>query len=142
MRQYHNAAARPSPADRNQVTSANQYVGVNIAPHAPTQRVIYTVPAAKRTLVAFASCEMLRITAAAPVGLYQSFARVITIAVGNGRMINLQSLDNNVGARAQNNIGQNITLLPTETLDLITGDAGTGGTVNYAVSYGAQEYDA
>lgn len=142
MRQFNGPTARPQPGDRNPITSANQYFAAGVAPHGPTARINYTVPAGKKAILNYVSVEMLRATAAAPVGLWMAYTRVTPISLNNSRPVNLQALTNGVGDRLNFSLGCNQVLLATEVFDAVSQDASTGGTVNYSISYGATEYDA
>jgi hypothetical protein len=108
------------------------YLGSNIAPHASTSRASIAVPAAKRAEL-HAYLEITRITAAGTNGRVS-----IEVTAGGTRVARLVLFENTIGVNRRITLGP-ITLAPGETLDALTEDLSTGGTVDYVISlYGVQ----
>ena len=142
MRFFQLGTARAIPIDRNPTNKGATYGGANIAPHGTTSRFSYTVPAGKKAQLQMGQATILRITAAAPVGIYQAVVLVVHLDANQPWAAYAVSLDNNVGAKSQMNFAGPIDLVAGEQIITSTSDASTGGTVNYNVASSAVEYDA
>lgn len=135
------AASRPAWIDRNPSPQGIEYEGINLAPHINTLRVSYTVAAGKKAQVEGLSIDICRVTAAAPVGLYQAYWYLVTSG-GNCPMPRVKMLTNNIGDRAGALANGSMFMGAGDQVQGVTGDAGTGGTVNYTIGLKATQYDA
>lgn len=120
--------ARPMPQDRNWGPVQWNYAGVGVAPHGTTTRATATAAAGTRLICQRAVAQVLRITAAAPIGRY--FA---TVDASGYQFCLAKSLDNTVGGRVQNNSDAPVELNAGNSFRIQTSDASTGGTVDYDV---------
>lgn len=142
MRSYQAAGSRATPYDRNPSTIGVASQVVATAPHGATQRQLYTTPAARKALVESIMNNWMRVTAAAPVGVVESYWRINAPGAVNARLSQIYTLQNAIGDFQNSPSNGQISLLPAETLSLVTSDAGTGGTCTYTNSYVVGEYDA
>ena len=142
MRQYNGQTARPTPGDRAPISRGTSYASLGIAPHVITQRFLYTVPAAKKFSLGFATVEALRATAAAPVGQVAAQVRTTTLQPTTNYPAAVRTLDNTVGSAARISSAPTLVLVAGESVDGVTEDVSTGGTMNYLLSYQGTEYDA
>lgn len=136
------AASRPAWYDRNPVTKRNYYAAVGLAPHADTQRWVYTVPAAKKFVVQTVDVHCTRVTAAAPVGRVWNYINLTPNGGAAGGVLTRFMWGNNVGDHLEGVIGGQPTLLAGDVLEGHTRDEGTGGTVDYANETTGVEFDA
>jgi hypothetical protein len=128
--------------DRNPLSKGFSYALDGVAPHGNTARWTYTVPAGRKALIEAATCEIMRQTAAAPVGLY--YAEIIANLndASFPRFINVISLDNTVGGRAGQSLNCATILQAGEIITGQTGDPSTAGTVAYRLTCKLTEFDA
>jgi hypothetical protein len=101
-----------------------------VAPHGPTIRATYTVPAGKRCVLTSLFTHIYRVTVAAPVGLFRVWG-LVNLSGSDLWICGVTSISNTVGF-----IGQSInpSTLWLDTGDIIafyTSDVGTGGTCDY-----------
>lgn len=142
MRQYNGPSARPLPVDRNLVAFGANIQLLATAPHAATQRQVYTAPANKKVIVWNLVADAIRVTVAAPVGLMEMYWRMNATNAVNARIIELTQIDNTVGANRGVTAFNAFDLQATESASVVTADGSTGGTYNYNVAYTVGEYDA
>ena len=115
----------------------------NVAPHGPTVRAAYIVPANRKAFVSGISIVVVRSAAATAVGnLVQYVTRTLIggtpRAMGRGNI----SLLNAVGDRDRTEIGQGLILQAGQEFQLLTQDNSTDGTLNYAGACQWVEFDA
>lgn len=126
----HYNPGRQAVYDRSPANQALQYQGAAVAPHGLTNRWTRTVPAGLRAQVQLVSGQIMRVTAAAPVGQVQMLVSVV--CSGNtAQVLMLQMLTNTAGDQQHAEFGGEILLAPGDTVACATQDASTGGTVNY-----------
>lgn len=142
MRQFEGTRGGASPTDRNPLTVGVTSQVIGAAPHGATQRQLYTTPASRKALVSSLLNNVLRLTAAAPVGIVESYWRINAPSAVNARATQIYSLANVVGDSINAPSNGQFNLLAAETLSLVTSDAGTGGTCTYTNAYILSEYDA
>lgn len=132
------AGARPEPVDRNPGSNQPLWYGpTTIAPHATTQRFTYNVPSGKKVQVCNVAVSMLRVTAAAPVGLWEAYV------TGTNGLVYLQSLKNAIGDSEHGEVGTGIFYqVGGPSVSAYTRDQSTGGTVRYSISAEIVEFDA
>ena len=136
------AAARPAYYDRNAASVTVQYVGNTIAPHVDTIRNTYTVASGRKLLLELGHSALNRQVAAAPVGLFNG--TIYIAAAGNTpRYCHNMSKDNTVApADIIVQVFGNVTVYASETVNVLTADYSTGGSVNYVVMWKGTTYDA
>lgn len=142
MRQYNGPAARPTPSDRLYVNVGALLASNGVAPHATTTRQFYTCPANKKAVLQNTTSQLLRATAAAPVGLWFMQQFITQLSAVTCYIFFRSSLANAVGDAIFHAQPTTVTLLPTETLTTQTADASTGGTLNINLAAQIGEYDA
>lgn len=124
--------------DRNLSVTQIQYVANGVGPHGLTLRATYTCPSGRKASLVAASVIVLRVTAAAPVGIVDAFV----LPGGTARLPHAHFLDNNVGAYYQNTIGFLGILSAGEIVRIYTADGSTGGTLDYRIDCLINEFDA
>lgn len=136
------ANARPQWYDRNVKNYSGLYNGVNVAPHAGTDRLTYTCPENKNARFYSIQLGIQRATAAAPVGrvlIYGTYTPYLGTPYG---VYNLNlGIGNNVGDRADCVLPV-IHLWNGDKFKWVTMDTSTGGTCCYQINYMIAEYDA
>ena len=128
--------------DRNAISVFKRYVATDVAPHALTERWIYTVPKGRKAFVEYLAASAVRITAAGPQGLVTA---CIDLGLAGGTALSImaaQVMTNNVGDKDRVNIGQSLTLDPGDVLKANTTDLSTGGTMKYRLIAKITEFDA
>lgn len=131
-------SGRPEWYDRNPLAVGALYESGALAPHATTQRFIYTVPAGRRAVIHSALAAVMRDTAAAPLGSAQA---LVTTDV-SARFTAPQLRDNTVGAVAQQVLAPGAILPAGGVVEGYTTDNSTGGTCLFWLSFSATEFDA
>lgn len=126
---------------QNAITRALGANVTGVAPHAFTDRNTYTVPAGKRALLTSATIALQRVTAAAPIGRYQSTIYV-TLNAASADVTRLLAVDNTVNFLNQMSLGLQVWLAAGDTVKWATEDLSTGGTVSYWGSFTYTEFDA
>lgn len=129
--------------DRNPKDADQGYAATGVAPHALATRWTYTVPANRKALVSSIRVFLARATVAAPVGISLAAVRrtpsggsVITICQAQiGETNNAGDKDSLYGAA-------NVYALAGDTIDGVTRDLSTGGTIDYMVNASIMEFDA
>lgn len=142
MNLFQTSTARPVAIDRNPTDRGAYFVNAGTAPHGSTVRVTYTVPAGKKFFLSYIQSDYLRETAAAPVGLTEIFALVVTPLPQNTVPFRIMSLDNNVGAVRSAILQPGLNASAGSVISITTSDASTGGTAKYSCSFHGIEYDA
>lgn len=132
-------SARTAVYDRNGSGQGSSYNGTGVAPHALTQRWQRTVPAGQTAVVQTVYCAATRRTAAAPVGLVEV---VVTAALAGAtpRIASMQLGGNAVGDTQQQGFSLALPVPAGGTITGFTADVGTGGTVDYALSFSSVEF--
>lgn|SRR6266699_1901198 len=125
--------------DRNPTFGGGQVGVSNVAPHATTVRLNYTVPTKRIAIVTRVESAVERQTAATTPGEYRAFA---TSLLSTAYHTFLDSQNNAVSARASNNGGCGSIVLAGDFIKLDTSDGSTGGTVSYFLLAVATEFDA
>jgi len=127
---------------RNPTNQALTYYGNNIAPHAETQRALYTVPAGKMFWVDSIYLYTEILTAAAPAGFRENFyvSDVDAQAVIISDCV-ISKDQNTIGNNASKSISQLGLFLAGTVIEGKTLDIGTGGTLRYYQSLHGIEFD-
>lgn len=133
--------ARPAYYDRNATSTLQNYNAV-VAPHGTTTRWTTTIAAGKKMNV-----ELVQI--------YQERRSVATVALQSTIQVNITSGattalsvftndlgTNTVGARDYRLVTNVCTLYPAETIEVVTLDVSTGGTVLFLAVMKGTTYDA
>ncbi len=134
--------ARPTPGDRSPLIKALTANAPAVAPHASTQRLTYTVPASRKCLITHAAAEILRNTAAAPVGIYGVAQNIAPLAGGFAGIVLINALTNAVGDRYTERSNPQHIMLAGDIFNANDSDLGTGGTVTYTHNFMGVEHDA
>jgi hypothetical protein len=129
--------ARAAYYDRNSTTPSVSVIAQNIAPHAQTTRVTYTVPAARKAIVTAITVQTIRITVAAPVGNVNWLVNTNGVTISSGEF-----LDNTVGGNQRTATGCGQIALAAGVINIQDTDSSTGGTVDYFESLAVTEFDA
>lgn len=125
---------------RNATYLNGGYGAFAVAPHADTQRFLYTVPANRRAVITSASIHIIRITAAAPLGYAVMYipANIHSVTV----YVAVAEINSNgVGDKGQDEIGGLVWLTAGDTAEIRTSDSSTGGTISYRGSFTLVEFD-
>lgn len=140
MRILYPAGTKREWIDRNPVIWNYQWSG-NVAPHAWTVRITYTVPTNKKAFMQFAMLYANRTAAAAPVGL-----TMVELDHNNGATtcVPVQNVfqDNTLNVPRALNYPFLVYLMAGHTLSIQTQDLSTGGTITYVTQFSVVEFDA
>lgn len=142
MRIYAPTRTGGNPTDRNAANVGSTTEALGVAPHGNTNRLSYTCPAARRATILVSNINILRATAAAPVGTVRAITQLTQVNAGLTWPNTVKTQQNTVGNVTNQNIALTISMFPTEALILQTADPSTGGTNDFLVSLGILEYDA
>jgi len=123
--------------DRNPQGVEEYYYGIDLGPHVPVQRFLYTVPTGKKFLLENALALCVRKTVAAPLGV--CYGRIHARAE---YLVYARMFLNVAGDQKEMNVGRSVILLAGEPISGNTGDASTGGTVSYILTIHGVEFDA
>jgi hypothetical protein len=134
--------ARPVWSDRNPVTITRTYSAGGVAPHAVTQRWIYTVPANKKFNIQLASVFTLRTGAAGPAGVVEALIDFVPAAGATTYIVDLTTIDAAVNSGKNFSLGANAVALAGDAIRGYTADPSTGGTNLYNLSLQGLEFDA
>lgn len=135
------SVVRPDPVDRNPLTATLEWVSGNVAPHADTVRAQAPVGAGRRMKVSYVRFLVRRRTVATTPqfawggiqingGAILAFAQlgVQKNAIGDQELVVLTPPD--------------LVILAGQTLNIVTSDSSTGGSVDYELSFTGMLYDA
>lgn len=142
MKFAQSSIARPVPIDRNGVTTLSTSGPATVAPHAPTSRWAYTIPAGKKICSNTIQGAMMRETAAAPVGICNMEVRVQPSGGSIATAIYRIFLNNAVDAGIDFLVTPGFMLRAGDYIDCRTTDNSTGGTTIFQTSHTFTEYDA
>lgn len=129
----HYNPGRQAVYDRSPVGQALSYTADGVAPHGVTTRFTRTVPAGMRAVLQSAAATLLRVTAAAPVGLLEVTVTA-TVAAAPVRVVDLLLLTNAVGDTQRDVWSGELLLGAGDVLSGTSADASTGGTVDYRIN--------
>ena len=135
--------ARPAWYDRNPTTLVDSFTG-SAAPHAPTTRISYTVPAGKKAIVETLAAKVIRMAAASTPELVTA-QFLLTPSGGEERVLlgaYLTSAQNSPKDSDSLGIGPSLTLFPGDYIRGITFDLSTGGLVYYVLILKLTVFDA
>lgn len=125
----------------NTLNPGNQYNAQAVAPHGATTRWTYTVPSNFRTMVSSIFAQFMRITAAAPVGRLSAGVQYTASGGAGEFMLRGVCLTNVIGDKDSQSWHGDMVMLAGDNLLGTTSDAGTGGTVDYTVSWQGVEFN-
>lgn len=135
----HYNPGRPAIYDRAPSGQALGSDVTGVGPHGVTQRFTRTIPAGQRAVLQAAFLNIIRLTAAAPVGLVQAYV-IATIQSVTTKPLNLWMLTNGVGDTQHESWSGELYLNAGDQIAGFTTDAGTGGTLNYSVFATSTEF--
>lgn len=135
-------AARPAPWDRNPVNKTQFAANGAVAPHTTTVRWTYTVPAGKKAVLESLMMSVIRVTAAAPQ--VTAVAHLNYTPSGGSQTLLAQAVltTNGVNDIQQQTITSLGEMLAGDVVSADDVDSSTGGTVSYAQTLKAFEFDA
>lgn len=128
--------------DRNPVSQGKSYSATGVAPHADTQRWTYTVPNGKKVMLETSLAQVVRITAAAPVGLAKAAVNLTPLSVTSVFTTGVFHNKNGVGDSENAFMGCGAQLQAGEIIEARTQDGSTGGTMLYNIQVKLTEFDA
>ena len=134
--------ARPAWYDRNAASRADTYTGQQLAPHALTTRLTYTVPAGKKAIVELLQVKCVRRTAATTVGLVYAYATITPSGGSEKEILDSYLFGNAVGDKDGQALQGTLVLCTGDVINMKTYDGSTGGTVDYFLAYKVTEFDA
>jgi len=123
--------------DRNPILTRLAYISGSVAPHAYTQRAIYTTPTGKKALVSHAFLQAIR--DAAPTTA--SFVTV-SLQLAGLRQMHLLGRPDVVGNEIHVDTGFQLLLLAGEAAAVYTEDNSTAGSLRYQETAAIHEFDA
>jgi hypothetical protein len=132
--------ARPAYYDRNAVSTIAYYANT-VGPHAQTTRSTTTVAAGKKLSIEVATGFVYRSTAWTSAGNTLSIVR-ITSGSDICDPIAIYKQDNTLNVQTAEKAVGNMTVYAGETVQLITIDNATGGTVFHYLAFKGTTYDA
>jgi len=117
--------------ERNPKLIRRSYSMDNLAPHLQTNRWEYTVPPDRFTIIWLLELQVVRTTAAAPLGLID--LHICYTPKGEDVLpLTVAMLhDNAIGAKGERTLGTPITLWPGDYIVCHTADGSTGGGASY-----------
>lgn len=124
--------------DRNSLEKGFAIQGNGDAPHSTLVRGSYTVPTGKKAFVSGLDIMVERHTAATAASRSQCVARRGSVEMCKCL---LWGATNNAGDRMAKTVGTSFIALEGTTIDVITNDVSTGGTVNYYGTVVIMEFD-
>lgn len=135
------AVARPVYYDRNS-TTAGQLAYGTVAPHSPTSRWTYTVPAGKRSYVEVNYVDLARATVATSAAT--TFAQIYSSnSDASDTVISYTRIFANVAGTYDRSITSAVCILNAgNSLTGQTGDNSTDGTIQYTVGSKYTQFDA
>ncbi len=142
MRIYTTPRTTAQYYDRAPLTISKSGSSNGAAPHAATQRWTYTVPSARKLLIELLSLTQIRLTVAAPVGLWQNGIQYTPNLQGIATIWVHISLGNNIGDKDHLATGLGMTLLPGDVINQVDTDTSTGGTTTQQSGMKGTEFDA
>jgi len=127
--------------DRNPTPINRSWSGSAVAPHSPTVRWTYTVPANKIAFLELAFAHVLRRSASTVLG--EVACEFFYTPNGGSTLPTLRALifDNTVGARAHVNVGQALIMNEGDLLEGMSYDDSNGGTTIMEVNAKLTEFD-
>jgi hypothetical protein len=129
-------AARPDPWDRNPNVPA-VWFSAAVAPHGTTQRLTYTVPVQRKTLISGFFLYNSRLVVATTDG-----DLVWTIRKNGVAMLTITLRLPTANQNYQVALPSQLYLAPGDSLEVLTSDSSTGGQVYWSTTIFAMEFDA
>jgi hypothetical protein len=135
------------PSDRAQYYDRNPTAIIKsaflrtVAPHSATQRWIYTVPANRKAFVEYLTNKIRRFGAASAVADFQSLIQYTPSGAGANVISEVISQDNAMENAFGDVVGSFGLLVAGDSMNLVTSDLSTGGSVDYFSGLKATEFD-
>lgn len=128
MRIQQTLGARLDWFDRNPTTRTFAYSSsfAVIAPHAPTVRWTYTVPANRKFALQVGQVLVNRVTIAAPAAQQYSALEYTPAAGGTSNVLSIVSYSNTVGDLKGGPMGSGLIMMPGDAIQSQTFDSSTG----------------
>ncbi len=123
--------------DRNPSSKGSSFSLTGTAPHAQTNRIVYSVPTGRKAIVTTGTGQIRRAVAATTVGEAQ-----VLMAGAGGTFYVLSNKSNTVDQQLGLTVGPAESFNAADNVVVQTSDASTAGTVDYAGSIGIEEFDA
>jgi hypothetical protein len=131
-------SGRPNYYDRNPLSVGGSFQNDAQVPHGVTNQFTYTVPTGRKAFVTSLAVSIVRMTAAAPVGICNVTARWDL----NDEAIVLVTFDNTVGGGRALAAGGGSIVLAGKTFTFASQDLSTGGTMSFESGASIIEFDA
>lgn len=130
------------PQERDPLQVVKGYHAAGVAPHGVTQRWLYTVPADRKAIVSLVNCSLVRDS---HTGTHLRAGAVILITPNGGAATGV--LEAQIGLHLDNELDTvaaagDIWLHAGDAIDCHTFDTSSAGTISYALSMVATEFDA
>lgn len=119
-----------------------QFFSSDVAPHAATERITYTVPTDRKAFIESLSVEMIRLTAAAPHGRAATIVNYTPYGKTKGPIAYIELYNNTAGEYRSYSVGQSIIMKAGDNLQIQTADLGTGGAIAYHIGIKITEFEA
>lgn len=134
-------SGRPSFYDRTPL-DVQKSTSLQVAPHAQTQRWIYTVPSARKAQITLLENWVNRITVATTASQVTMFIKN-TPSGGSTLVVSEATFfGNNIDSRTQHTRGNTAILLAGDAIESDDSDASTAGTAHLGANLMATEFDA
>jgi len=128
--------------DRNPKNVFNFYGVPGVAPHAETERWIYTVPTGKKAFVEVAMLKVLRWTASTLVNWAGASIHYLPAGGVDHPLIDAWLFASALGTMETVILGQSLLMFSGDVLRGLTADSNADGTVYYFLSSKITEFDA
>lgn len=127
--------------DRNAEEIFKSYEASGVAPHTQATRWTYTVPDQKKACVELMLVSVDRETATTVLGTAQASIYYQTKDGVTGNLTLVSIISDTVGEKERQVLGLSVMLLEGDTIQGLTVDNSTGGTVGYIVNAKITEFD-
>ena len=136
------SGVRAAPYDRTPVTGALAYVNASTAPAGWGEVIAVTVPVNRKMLIASMSLQVLRQSAAAPMGMASLDVLITPSGLAQVRVLHCPLFDNAVNASNEIQLLPDFVLGAGDELHIYKVDASSGGTLLFAASIPYVLFDA
>ncbi len=126
--------------DRNPKSIVDHYY-LSDAPHALKQRLTYTCPAKKITMIEILNMGMTRYVAADTLGIAQSYVKFTPKGESGKSPLFLNLIKNVVGDSKTVEIGTTLTMYAGDLLEIWSIDLNTGGRIINTGGYKGTQFD-
>lgn len=136
------SSSRAAWYDRNPSMLVLNYQASSIAPHAETIRWSYIVPSGRKAIIEAIVVHLIRTTVATSINEYGAYVRAVLPNNYNAQVRLIDTLVNTQYYNVNDEFAGALTLFEADTLQAVTYDGSTGGTVSYYLAHKGTEFDA